>query len=79
MHTDSKNENRSAPGKVRHLLFFGYLLVCTCFLIWPGYPWAEARFQLSFLGLPFPFLWNISWVLATFAVLCVYYLTERRN
>jgi len=59
-------------GRLPHLLFGAYLLVCLLALVWPVYAWAGDRIEPRVLGLPFAFAWNILWVAASFLALLAY-------
>lgn len=59
-------------GRLPHVLFGVYVAVCLAAMIWPVYAWAGDRIEPRVLGLPFPFVWNIAWVLASFVAVVVY-------
>ena len=59
-------------GRLPHVLYGAYVVVCLSALIWPLYAWAGGRIEPRVLGLPFAFAWNVFWVLASCAALFSY-------
>ena len=56
-----------------------YLTACFFALTWPGYDLLGNRIEPFVLGLPLSLMWNVGWVLGTFAVLIAYHLTGREE
>lgn len=50
-----------------------YVCVCTAALVWPVYPALAGDAAPLWAGLPPAFVYNVAWVLATFAVLALYH------
>ena len=66
-------------GRLRHILFALYAVLCLFAMTWPGYAWFGNRIEPYVLGLPFSLAWVVAWVLATFVVLTVYNVTGRES
>lgn len=60
----------------RHALFGGFVLLSMAMVVWPLYPALGAAIEPRVLGLPFSFAWHIGWVVAMFAALITYHLTD---
>ena len=65
-------------GRLRHLLFGLYVLVCLGALVWPGYAWFGNSIEPYVLGIPYSLAWVIGWVLLTFVALVVFHLSGGR-
>lgn len=59
-------------GRMPHVLFGTYIVLCLAALVWPVYAWAGERIEPRVLGLPFAMAWNVGWVLASFVALVLY-------
>lgn len=64
---------------LRNALFALYLLACLGAMTWPGYAMFGNSIEPYVLGLPFSFVWVVSWVVGTFIVLVLYHNTGERE
>ena len=69
----------SRRGRLRDLLFAGFVVCCIGALTWPGYAWLGNRIEPFVLGLPFSLAWVFGWVLASFVALALYHATDRER
>ena len=66
-------------GRLRHVLYALFAVVCLAALSWPGYALLGNRVEPYLLGLPFVLAWNVLWIALSFAALLVYHLTARER
>ena len=66
-------------ARLPHVLYGSYVVLCLAALVWPVYAWVGERIELRVLGLPFPMVWAIFWVLASFVALLLYDRATRRR
>lgn len=64
------------PMTWRVRLYLVFVAVCALALAWPGYAWFGNRIEPRVVGLPFSFVWNIGWVLASFGALVAFHVTR---
>jgi hypothetical protein len=62
----------TGSGRLRHVLYGLWVVVCLCMLCWPGYAWFGSRIEPYVLGVPFSMIWVIVWVLMSAVVLGLY-------
>jgi len=60
----------------RNVCYGLFVVVCAMALVWPGFPMIGNRIEPYILGVPFSLAWNIGWVVASFAALFLYHLTQ---
>ena len=62
-----------------HRLLAAYVVVCLAAITWPVNAWVTEHVEITILGLPFVFAWNVLWVVASFVVLVAYYRAVREG
>jgi hypothetical protein len=75
-------KRRPGAGERRwpHLALAVWAVLIVVLLIWPAYDLLGNRVEPFVFGLPLAFAWNALLAVATFLVLCAYYvLTEERD
>ncbi len=66
-------------ARLPHVLYGVFTVLCLTALVWPVYPWISSRVEARPFGLPFPFAWNILWVVLSFFALFLYDRSNRRG
>ena len=67
------DERTSRAERRWDALLLAYVLICAAALVWPVYPALAGGAEPLWAGLPPALVYNVGWVLATFAVLALYH------